>query len=307
MQRVIESIVRRSGVLASRLLVAGFLANAVGRIAGLDFVVKASHALSLAGLGFGGLWLGDRLYKLARSGDFCVLETYLTMGLWALSPWGLVTQAVQLAGEAIQRLQGDPGGKCSEGIEFYAPFKHCWIVVRGGVRREESHSWGLVSQRYAYDMIRVEDYEKLGSLCRYRRLSDWATYGAPVLASADGVVVAVRDGVPDNEPVGRIRLSTRVLDGNYVVIKHSECAYTLYAHLRRGSIVVREEDKVRRGEAVGEAGNSGMSTAPHLHFQLMTNPSIVYTRSIPVKMTYTSTRGEKYTRHPRRGEVVCPP
>jgi len=60
----------------------------------------------------------------------------------------------------------------------------------------------LVGQRYAYDLVAAEDAEKLENPCRYRMLSDWATYGAPVVAAAPGRVVKAVDGVPDNTSAG---------------------------------------------------------------------------------------------------------
>ena len=45
--------------------------------------------------------------------------------------------------------------------------------------------------------------------------------------------------------------------------------YAAYAHLRRGSVLVRPGDRVYRGQIIAECGNSGNTSEPHLHFQLM--------------------------------------
>ena len=54
-----------------------------------------------------------------------------------------------------------------------------------------------------------------------------------------------------------------------------------YAHLRPGSVRVRRGDRVRAGQVLGELGNSGESSGPHLHFQLMNRPSIAAADGLP--------------------------
>jgi murein DD-endopeptidase MepM/ murein hydrolase activator NlpD len=88
-----------------------------------------------------------------------------------------------------------------------------------------------------------------------------APLGTPVTAAADGVVVAVNH--------------TRVGYGNYVIVAHGGGIMTLYGHLLDTSVNVG--DRVFRGQRVGREGSSGLSTGPHLHFELrvkdqVTNP-----------------------------------
>lgn len=57
--------------------------------------------------------------------------------------------------------------------------------------------------------------------------------------------------------------------GNFVLIKHEgnpDAAITFYAHLRKGSIIVANGQRVRKGEKIAEVGSSGASLTPHLHF-----------------------------------------
>ena len=57
--------------------------------------------------------------------------------------------------------------------------------------------------------------------------------------------------------------------------------YALYAHLKPGSITVQVEDRVRQGHVLGELGNSGSSTGPHLHFHVMDAPSGLVADGLP--------------------------
>lgn len=88
----------------------------------------------------------------------------------------------------------------------------------------------------------------------YHEGVDFACHvGNPVYATADGVVESVR-----RERFGY---------GNSVVVDHGFGYKTRYAHLDR--ITVMEGDAVRRGESVGTSGNSGKSTGPHLHYEVI--------------------------------------
>ena len=86
-----------------------------------------------------------------------------------------------------------------------------------------------------------------------------APLGTPVLAAADGIVVAVAH--------------TRVGYGNYVMIAHGGGVITLYAHLLETD--VNEGDRVARGKRIGLEGSTGLSTGPHLHFEVRINDQVV--------------------------------
>lgn len=79
--------------------------------------------------------------------------------------------------------------------------------------------------------------------------------GTPIFASADGTVTYI----------GRLKEGY----GFYVIITHDEHYSTLYAHL--SEILVRDYQKVNKGQVIGRSGNTGNSTGPHLHFELRKN------------------------------------
>lgn len=86
-----------------------------------------------------------------------------------------------------------------------------------------------------------------------------APLGTPVMAAADGVVVAVGH--------------TRVGYGNYVIIGHGGGIATLYGHLL--DTTVKAGDFVARGQQIGHEGSTGLSTGPHVHFELRLNDQVV--------------------------------
>lgn len=85
-----------------------------------------------------------------------------------------------------------------------------------------------------------------------------APFGTPVTSAADGVVVAVAH--------------TTVGYGNYVIVAHGGGVMTLYGHLLLTDVNVG--DRVARGQRVGLEGSSGLSTGPHLHFELRVNNQV---------------------------------
>ena len=78
-----------------------------------------------------------------------------------------------------------------------------------------------------------------------------ASYGTPIHAAADGVVVSAG-------PLGGY--------GNATVIDHGNGLATLYGH--QSSIAVAPGQSVRRGQVIGYVGCSGLCTGPHLHFEV---------------------------------------
>jgi murein DD-endopeptidase MepM/ murein hydrolase activator NlpD len=89
---------------------------------------------------------------------------------------------------------------------------------------------------------------------------------------AEGEVVTVIDGVPDNRPL-TFNLMTYV--GNLVILKHKNNEYSRYGHLKINSISVKVGQRVVSGQVIGLCGNSGYSSSSHLHFDL-TNTDVVY-------------------------------
>lgn len=94
--------------------------------------------------------------------------------------------------------------------------------------------------------------------------------GIAVLAAAPGVVVGVRNDMPDISvaDIGREALAGRDA-GNGVRIDHGDGWFTQYAHMKQGSVLVHVGEEVSAGQPLGEMGLSGNTEFPHLHLSVM--------------------------------------
>lgn len=84
--------------------------------------------------------------------------------------------------------------------------------------------------------------------------------GSPVCATADGVVVFVKEDAVG--PTGRYQ------DNNEVAIRHADGTVSQYAHLQKDGALVEVDQQVYAGDVIGRSGNTGSSAGPHLHFGL---------------------------------------
>ena len=89
-----------------------------------------------------------------------------------------------------------------------------------------------------------------------------------------GIVVEVVRNLPNVTPGKNPEgLTIAQIAGNRVIIDMGSGYYAMYAHLAPGSVQLHVGDHVRQGQKLGLVGNTGNSSAPHLHFQVMDRPS----------------------------------
>lgn len=150
------------------------------------------------------------------------------------------------------------------------PFRGQWSVLWGGDTLDLNQHAASRSQRRAADLVMVN-----GDGTTFhgdgKKNEDYLAYGKDVLAVADGTVVSVVDGVPENVPGSPNPL---MATGNTVVVQHDNAVYSVFCHLQPHKIRVKVGAKVKRGAVLGSCGNSGNSSEPHLHFQLEDGPSL---------------------------------
>jgi peptidase M23-like protein len=146
----------------------------------------------------------------------------------------------------------------------------------------------LNPQRYAIDWKQVNAAGEFYTGDRTRNES-YVDYGSAIIAVADGTVIATLDtmeanapGVlPATDPVLGPTITVETVDGNHIVLDLGNGVYAFYAHLIKGSLLVKVGDKVKKGQKIARLGNTGNSNASHMHFHLMDGPSVLGSNGIP--------------------------
>lgn len=144
----------------------------------------------------------------------------------------------------------------------------------------------LLAALPAIQPVSNRDLRRIGSFFGYRTdpfykikkfhegVDFTAPVGTEVYATGDGVVTAVE----------RLKVGY----GNYIVIDHGFSYETVYAHLSKFN--VRRGQQVKRGQVIGYVGNTGKSTAPHLHYEVRRNGMPVN----PIHYFYNDITPEEY-------------
>ena len=139
----------------------------------------------------------------------------------------------------------------------------------------------FTAQRFAIDWERLDTAGRLFTGDK-RVLTNWEGYGETILAVADGVVVRAIDGLPDQVPGALPEgLAPLEADGNAVFLRLRGGRIVFYAHMIPGSVAVREGQRVVRGQVLGRVGNSGNSSAPHLHLHVIDRNAIFGANGLP--------------------------
>jgi hypothetical protein len=215
-----------------------------------------------------------------------------------LPTWVELSTALLLLALAFVRPRGAPD---REPEVVAAPVRGRWTALNSPGTKVPSHGIRAYGQAYAIDILHPRPPDapaKLGWGIGMRRPEAFPTFGAPVLAVADGTVVKVSGRQRDHRSreswpaiaymmtaEGAVReiVGAGLVLGNHVVVDHGDGVYAAYAHLRRGSPLVAEGDRVQAGQQLAEVGNSGNTTEPHLHVQLMDRPVVTAAAGVPFR------------------------
>lgn len=168
------------------------------------------------------------------------------------------------------------------------PFRGRWQARNSPARRVPSHGTHRFGVTYAIDFVVVDARGRSAprswrSVLSVEPPEIFRGFGVPILAPVAGRVVLTHDGEADHVArrstpaqipyalgqVARVRAGAPAIAGNHVVLGLGPAGpYVLLAHLRRGSVRVAPGDALVTGAPVGECGNSGNSTEPHVHLQV---------------------------------------
>ena len=252
---------------------------------------------------FFGIFIVGTLAGFPNLGRFSLLFLFLSF----IEPPTLqaIYQLVGMAYVAVRNIgTGFPSTenytcKCT----YILPFKGKWTVVNGGFDKSLSHSWGVYSQRYAYDFLILDDkgrtFDGHGTVVK-----DYFCYGMDIIAPADGVVVKCQDSHTDSRVDGKnVYCDSFDLRGNHIVIWHAEGEYSCIAHIMPKSLTVKVGTVVKQGDLVAKCGNSGNSSQPHIHFQLQKSRSFFFTVGLPI--AFGNISAERKKSYPMFDERPC--
>ncbi|TKI88926.1 M23 family peptidase, partial [Bacillus wiedmannii] len=129
------------------------------------------------------------------------------------------------------------------------PLNERALVGWGGDRLETNYHVIKPNERWAYDIL-IPPAEVKSS-----KLEDYGIYGAKVMAPASGTVVSINNDEKDVVP-GSDNFES--MAGNHIYLRLDESGtFLILAHLKKGSIKVREGQHVNEGEVLAQVGNSG--------------------------------------------------
>jgi hypothetical protein len=183
------------------------------------------------------------------------------------------------------------------------PFEGRWMARNSPARRIPSHGTDLLGERYAIDFLGVDRRRRTapsgawGALFGSEPAERFFAFGRPILAPSTGTVVTVHDGEPDHVArrsqlsllpyalgqAARLREGLHAIAGNHVIIElDGGAGFVALVHLKSGSVRVSERDRVQTGQRLAECGNSGNSTQPHVHLQVMDSMDLAVARGVPM-------------------------
>jgi len=157
-----------------------------------------------------------------------------------------------------------------------SPFKGVGFVATNTTALNPVHSTfqtsyngkSTVPERFCVDWLKLGADGKLfhGDL---KINENWYVYGQNLYAASDGEVIFMQEGMPDQIPFEVKDEDFNLYNGTgNCVVLYTANGYLVYGHMIKNSILVTLGQMVTKGQMLGKVGNSGNSSAPHLHFGL---------------------------------------
>ena len=187
-------------------------------------------------------------------------------------------------------------------LDLTYPFAGRWLARNSPATRVPSHGTTQFASAFAIDFVGVDDAGRSApftatSLVRPEPPTRFVGFGRPVLAPADGLVVAAHDTQPDHAAfrslpslgyalgqARRVAAGWPALAGNHVMIQIPAGPVVVLCQLQQGSVRVRLGEYVAAGQAVANCGNTGNSTEPHLHLQAISTMDVTAATAVPITL-----------------------
>lgn len=238
----------------------GVTVRAIETDAGYTLVADNTHFIPI--------WIDLRFERLTnlRPDTAIPFQTAVPAGARELPLFGLEVvnpRAARGYNLVFSQVEGNPAAARPDGYLYLFPFAH-------GTKHRITQGYDGAFSHFGENQYAIDfDLDE----------------GTPVHAARDGVVVRVKTDSRRGGPS-----AAYAQDANLIMVMHEDGTFGHYVHLRYGGTLVFPGDRVSAGQHIGFSGNTGVSSGPHLHFDLRVPTREGRMQSIPFQ--FRGPRGE---------------
>jgi hypothetical protein len=233
----------------------------------------------------------EAVLKSSEAGIIFVLQD------WKFQKWtNILTVEAVGTPETRQQISVDMNLSERKPVVISAPLrgKNWWTP--NGPANDSTHRRVVIAfgdhlglpERFAVDWVQLGLDGKSYSGAESNNRS-YHAYNSDILAAADGQVVSIKDGIPENIPQSpkmAVPITLETIGGNFVMEDIGNGRYAFYAHMIPGSVAVKPGDRIKAGQVIGKLGNSGNSSEPHLHFHVCDGPEPLFCNGQPFEIDH---------------------
>jgi hypothetical protein len=162
------------------------------------------------------------------------------------------------------------GSDYSNPVELAFPLKGGnFYMAHGGTNELINHHCSVSAQKYAIDVLRLNQLGFRANKWFPKELGDFYIFGSTIYSPCDGSVIESFDQCEDLQPMV---MNAEYPAGNYLAINKSGSEIIIIlAHLMKSSLLVKKGDVVKKGQPIAKVGNTGNTSEPHLHIHAVLN------------------------------------
>ena len=157
-----------------------------------------------------------------------------------------------------------------DAVELDFPLKNgTYYVGQGGNHVLINYHNAYASQQYAIDIVKLNKFGIRAAGIYPEELDKFVIYGEQLYSPCTGIVLEVRNDLPDLTPPDA---DSENVEGNFLnLLCEDENVNVYIAHMQKGTVVVKEGESIQRGQPIGLVGNSGNTSEPYLHIHAEKN------------------------------------
>ncbi|WP_427137944.1 M23 family metallopeptidase [Psychrobacillus psychrodurans] len=157
-----------------------------------------------------------------------------------------------------------------DAVELDFPLKNgTYYVGQGGNHVLINYHNAYASQQYAIDVVKLNKFGIRAAGIYPEELDNFFIYGEQLYSPCTGIVLEVRNDLPDLTPPDA---DSENAEGNFLnLLCEDEDVNVYIAHMQKGTVVAKEGERIQKGQPIGLVGNSGNTSEPHLHIHAEKN------------------------------------